>query len=114
MKSLSVFSVCLISVTALACDINFNVELQTFGENVMVELRSGSPGRSRPIASRTSQGGQVGFSNLCAGSYFLAIGNDEYVSVTPVKQFQDEHDYSSRIILQRGSGNVSRQSRKSL
>lgn len=39
---------------------------------------------------------------------------DDYVSVTPVKQFQDDHDYSSRITLQRGSGNVFKQSRKSL
>jgi hypothetical protein len=103
-----------VSVATFACDINFNVELQTFGEHVMVELRSGSPGKSRPVASRKSQGGQVSFNNLCAGSYFLAIGNDDYVSVTPVKQFQHDHDYSSRITLQRGSGNVSKQSRKSL
>lgn len=74
------------SVPTFACDINFNVELQTFGENVTVELRSGSPGRSRPVASRKSQGCQVNFSNLCAGTYFLAIGNGDYVSVTPVKQ----------------------------
>lgn len=114
MKSLAFVCGCLVSVTALACDINFNVELQSFGESVTVELRSGSPGGSRPVASRKSQGGQVSFGKLCAGSYFLAIGNDDYVSVTPVKQFQDDHDYSSRITLQRGSGNVSKKSRKSL
>ena len=114
MKKITLFCICLMSASAFACDINFNVELQTFGENVTVELRSGSPGRSRPVASRKSQGGQVGFSKLCTGTYFLAIGNDDSVSVTPVKQFQDDHDYSSRITLQRGSGNVSKQSRKSL
>jgi hypothetical protein len=103
-----------VSASTYACDVNFNVELQTFGESVTVELRSGSPGRSRPVASRKSQGGQVSFSKLCPGSYFLAIGNDDNVSVTPVKQFQDDHDYSSRITLQRGAGNVSKQSRKSL
>lgn len=105
---------CLISTAAFACDISFNVELQTFGENVTVELRAGTPGKSRPVASRKSMGGRVDFRSLCAGSYFLAIGNDDTVSVTPVKQFQDDHDYSSRITLQRGSGNVSKRSRKSL
>lgn len=114
MKLLALVCGCLVSASTYACDVNFNVELQTFGESVTVELRSGSPGRSRPVASRKSQGGQVSFSKLCAGSYFLAIGNDDNVSVTPVKQFQDDHDYSSRITLQRGAGNVSKQSRKSL
>ena len=80
----------------------------------MVELRSGSPGRSKLVATRTSRGGQVGFGSLCAGLYFLAIGNDGHVNVTPVRQFEDYHSYSSRITLQRGFGNVSKQSRKSL
>ena len=114
MKNLVLVFGSLISFASFACDISFNVELQTFGENVTVELRSGVPGKSRPVANRKSQGGQVNFNNLCQGSYFLAIGNDDYVSVTPVKQFLDDHDYSSRITLQRGTGNVSKQSRKSL
>ncbi len=88
--------------------------LQTFGENVNVELRRGTPGKSRPVTSQRSRGGHVGFSDLCPGSYFLAIGNEDYVSVTPTRQFEMDHVYSSRITMQRGSGNVSKQSRKSL
>ena len=99
---------------ANACNINFSIELQTFGENVTVDLRTGAPGRSRLVSIQRSQGGQVTFDNLCPGSYFLAIGNDDSVSVTPVRQFEIDHRYKSKIILQRGSGNVSKQSRKSL
>ena len=96
-----------ISYVASACNIDF-------GENVMVELRSGSPGKSKPITNERSKGGHVGFNSLCPGSYFLAIGNDDNVSVTPVRQFEIDHIYTSRITIQRGSGNVSKRSRKSL
>lgn len=99
---------------ALACDIGFKIELQTFGENVIVELRNGTPGHSRPVASRRSQGGQVYFNNLCPGPYFVAIGNDDNVSVTPVRHFQSSHDYSSQIVMQRGAGNITKRSRNSL
>ncbi len=103
-----------LSFGVIACDIEFKVELQTFGENVTVELRSGSPGKSRPVKSQRSQGGQVGFYSLCPGNYFLAIGNDDNVSVTPVQNFVEDFSYSSRITIQRGSGNVSKRSRKNL
>jgi hypothetical protein len=115
MFKVSVLIVCMtMSIAASACNIDFNIDLQTFGENVSVELRSGSPGRSKPVRNQRSQGGHVGFDHLCPGSYFLAIGNDDNVSVTPVRQFEIDHTYSSRITVQRGSGNVSKQSRKSL
>jgi hypothetical protein len=99
---------------AYACNIDFSITLQTFGEGVLVELRSGAPGRSRVVSSTRSSGGNVYFSSLCPGSYFLAIGNDESVSVTPVRNFEENMSYTSRITMQRGSGNVGRQSRKSL
>lgn len=99
---------------AYACNIAFNITLETFGEGVLVELRSGVPGQSRVISSTKSSGGNVGFSSLCPGSYFLAIGNDESVSVTPTRNFAENFSYTSRITMQRGSGNVGRQSRKSL
>ena len=113
-KFITLFFGLTLSIVASACNIDFNIELQTFGENVNVELRSGSPGNSRSVKSQRSQEGHVSFNTLGPGSYFLAIGNDDYVSVTPVRQFQINHIYSSRLIIQRGSGNVSKQSRKSL
>jgi len=103
-----------LSFAVNACNIDFSIELQTFGENVAVELRTGAPGSSRTVTSQRSQGGSVNFGKLCAGSYFLAIGNGDSVSVTPVRQFESDHSYSGKITLQRGSGNVSKQSRKSL
>ena len=100
--------------TVSACDIDFNIDLQTFGEGVTVELRFGVPGRSKVVRTAQSRGGNVQFGDLCPGNYFLAIGNGDNVSVTPVRQFQENVRYNSRITLQRGSGNVSKSSRKSL
>lgn len=100
--------------TAMACNTEYNITLETFGEGVLVELRSGNPGNSRVVQSRRSNGGNVNFGNLCPGNYFLAIGNDDSVSVTQTRFFEADAIYSGRITLQRGSGNVSRKSRKSL
>ena len=99
---------------AFACSTTLTVQLETFGEGVTIELRQGTPGRSRVFATQQSHGGTVNFRNLCAGSYFMAIGNEETVSVTPVRQFADNSQYRSRIVVQQGSGNVTRKSRKSL
>ena len=99
---------------ANACSTDYTIHLETFGEGVLVELRSGQPGHSRVVQATRSNGGTVYFASLCPGSYFVAIGNDDSVSVTPTRFFQDSARYTSRITMQRGSGNVSRQSRKSL
>jgi len=96
------------------CQTTFAITLNTFGEGVQVELRGGSPGSSRAIATRYSNGGRVYFENLCPGNYFLAIGDKETVSTTPVRYFEDFSEYSSSIVLQRGAGNVSKRSRSSL
>lgn len=106
--------VMLVSGQAMACSTQFKITLETFGEGVLVELRGGVPGRSRVLSATRSYGGAVNFHSLCPGSYFLAIGNDESVSVTPTRQFADHMIYTSRITLQRGVGNVATQSRKSL
>lgn len=97
-----------------SCETTYNITLQTFGEGVRVELRTGAPGSSKIVNSTFSRGGQVGFYRLCPGNYFLAIGNDDNVSVTPVRYFEDYAEYTSSITMQRGSGNVSRRARNSL
>jgi len=102
------------SGNALACNTEYNITLQTFGEGVLVELRSGSPGNSRVVQSKKSNGGSVNFKNLCAGNYFLAIGNSDSVSVTQTRYFEADAIYTDSIVIQRGSGNVSNKSRKSL
>ena len=98
----------------IACSTDFTINLETFGEGVTVELRKGVPGTSMVLQSQRSNGGIVLFSGLCPGSYFLAIGNDESVSVTPVRQFEDHSNYTSTLRMIKGSGNVSKKSRKTL
>lgn len=108
------FGASLTSAAFAGCDTTYTINLQTFGEGVRVELRTGAPGNSKVVSSNYSHGGQVGFSRLCPGNYFLAIGNDESVSVTQVRYFEDNAEYSGTITMQRGSGNVSKRSRNSL
>lgn len=96
------------------CTTTYNISLETFGEGVTVELRKGFPGNSTQVDVAHSSGGNVRFSGICSGSYFLAIGNSESVSVTPVKSFENNMEYSSSIRMQRGSGNVSTKRRSEL
>ena len=114
MKFLIVASSMFVGATCLACTTTFNVTLETFGEGVTVELRAGAPGASKVVGTRASSGGQVQFQQLCSGTYFLAIGNGETVSVTPVRTFQNNATYSSRITVKRGSGNVTKRPKSSL
>ena len=96
------------------CDISFAINIESFGEDVSVELRRGEPGSSRYIGTRRIRGGSVRFLNLCPGSYFVAIGNSDTVSVTPTRQFLKSHVYTSRLTIQKGSGNVTQQKRTNL
>jgi hypothetical protein len=98
----------------LACTTVLKILLETFGEGVLVELRAGVPGKSKVADTRRSSGGTVVFSGLCAGTYFLAIGNDEDVSVTPTRTFYDEMTYTSKITVTFGHGNVGRKKRSIL
>jgi hypothetical protein len=113
-RKLVLMPLVVLSASAFACNASYTVHLQTFGEGVLVELRAGAPGASRVARSAQSTGGTVSFSDLCPGGYFLAIGNEESVSVGPVRFFENDHTYTSRIALQKGSGNLTRRSRKSL
>lgn len=90
------------------------MQLETFGEGVTIELRQGVPGNSKIINSQRSHGGTVSFTNFCAGSYFMAIGNEDDVSVTPVRQFENNEQYRSSIRVTRSNGNVTQRSRGSL
>lgn len=96
------------------CDIDYSVNLKTLGQSVIVELRNGVPGKSQVVSTKRSSGGAVNFDALCAGKYFLAIGDDESVDVTPVRTFEEGHGYSSEIVTQRRHGNVSKKKRSSL
>lgn len=97
-----------------SCTANLTVQLETFGEGVTIELRQGTPGSSTVVESQRSSGGRVYFGNLCTGSYFMAIGNEDAVSVTPVRQFVDGRPYRSTIRVTQGGGNITRRSRGGL
>ena len=100
--------------SSYACNIEYNITLETFGARVLVELRSGSPGSSKVVSSKRSNGGSVSFNGICQGPYFLAIGDEDSVTVTQTRYFDEDTIYTSRITMQRGSGNTSKKSRKSL
>jgi len=96
------------------CTTTYDISLQTFGEGVSVELRKGYPGSSTVVDVAHTSGANVHFTGLCAGSYFLAIGNSESVSVTPARNFENDVAYRSSIQMQRGAGNVSSKRRNEL
>jgi hypothetical protein len=113
-QTLFLASMLMVAQIGQACEITYEVQLETFGEGVLVELRTGRPGASTVLKSQRSNGETVRFTGLCPATYFLAIGNDDSVNVTQTRFFADGSTYTSRITIKRGSGNVSRQSRKSL
>jgi len=91
-------------------------ELTQGGNRVMVELRKGAPGASKVVDTQYFEGltGTVCFSNMHAGSYFIAIGNGDTVAVGPVRQFSGGQSVHTRVRVTQSSGNVGTQSRGSL
>lgn len=100
--------------------IDVTVELSsdiTMDDNkLMVELRQGTPGSSKVFDTKYIEGrtGTVSFSNMCPGSYFIAIGNGDYVAVGPVRQFKEGQRISTKLTVTMSYGNVSTKKRSSL
>lgn len=100
--------------------VNLTVELSPAlakaGEDILIELRQGVVGRSKVINSQKFHGktGTVFFGNLCAGSYFMDIGNGQLVAVTPVHEFGDNGRYVSTIRVSFSEGNVATRNRNEL
>jgi hypothetical protein len=114
MKKFYAFLFLLFPSLGFSCTIQYQINLETFGEGVLVELRKGIPGSSKIIDVRRSTGGSVLFNKLCQGSYFVAIGSGDSVDVTPTKNFVEQVKYTSNITVQRGTGNMSKKSRNAL
>ena len=89
-----------------ACNIEFRVILETYGDNVKVELRVGEIGNSFPLVIKQSNSGKLEYKELCPSKYFLAIGNDKEVSITPVQDFEKGKIYTSTVHLTSGVGNM--------
>jgi hypothetical protein len=116
-SALGAFAVAPSSARACTTTYTVNLQNQTAGSTtngVLVELRQGVPGHSTIVTTQRSSGGSAYFTNLCAGTYFLAIGDGDNVQVTPSHQFADNYTYTSTITLITGPGNVTNKSRKSL
>jgi hypothetical protein len=96
------------------CGIELNVILETFGEDVNVELRSGELGNSFPLVVKRAKSSKLHYDGLCEGNYFIAIGNDDQVSTTPVERFVKGTVYTSTVTLTKGVGNVSSHDRRNL
>lgn len=88
------------------CNISFEVTLETFGATVNVELRVGSVGDSFPLVVKQASDGKLNYTGLCPSRYFLAIGDDKSVSTTPVQEFVSGHNYTSKVHLTKGVGNM--------
>ena len=111
-------------VTASACSTVYTVHLEVelspeitqSGENILIELRNGRVGRSHVVNSQRFHGrqGTVSFSGLCAGSYFVDIGNADLVAVGPVHDFEDASQYESTIRVAFSKGNVATRRRSEL
>jgi len=112
------------SSSAFACStvytINLQVELSPEiakqGDDILVELRSGAVGRSKVVSNQKLHGknGTVSFSGLCAGAYFVDIGNGDLVAVAPVHNFSDGAHYVSTIRVSFTTGNVATQRRSNI
>jgi hypothetical protein len=99
---------------ASKCNINYQIKLETYGENVTVELRVGELGNSFPLVIKQAKDGDIAYSGLCPGKYFIAIGNDKNVSTTPVQDFVTNTRYNSKVQLTQGVGNMSSSRREKL
>lgn len=113
MRLLIALAALLASFHSFACDIQYRVNVKTVGEKVTVELRKGIPGKSRLIKSEVTRGGLLEFNNICPGSYFIAVGDGQYVDVTPQKTFEEGYEYESELRYER-VGNVKRKKRTEL
>ena len=97
-------------------EVGFSSEITQGQNRVMVELRQGVPGSSSVFDTKYFEGqtATVSFSQMPAGSYFLAIGNGDSVAVGPVHQFSYGQRQHSTVRVTQSSGNIGTRSRSSL
>jgi hypothetical protein len=91
-------------------------ELTNRDDNILVELRLGSVGNSKVVDSKHFVGhnGTVVFSGMCAGSYFIDIGNGSKVAVGPVHVFAASQRIHTTVQVSYSAGNVGTMSRSGL
>jgi hypothetical protein len=85
-------------------------------DNILIELRQGAVGTSKVVDQKQFSGhtGTVNFLNMCAGSYFIAIGNGSTVAIGPVHIFIDKQHIQSTIRVIQSHGNIGTMNRDRL
>lgn len=88
------------------CNIDYSITLEAFSPDTKVELRSGELGNSFSLGIRAAKEGKVGFTSLCPGSFFIAVGNEMDISLGPVQEFSKGKIYNSKVHMTRDLGNM--------
>jgi hypothetical protein len=112
------------SATAANCSASYAIDLTvdlgydlTQGNSgLMVELRQGFIGGSKSISTELFVGrtGIVVFSNMCAGLYFIAIGNGAKVAVGPSRLFTNNQHVHTSVHVTSSAANIDTMSRDAL
>jgi hypothetical protein len=106
---------CLSSYT-IGLTVELSPELTNRDDNILVELRQGVVGQSKiaDIKHFAGHNGSVVFLNICAGSYFIDIGNGSKVAVGPVHVFGDDQHIQTTVRVTYSNGNVGTMNRSGL
>jgi hypothetical protein len=96
--------------------VDLNPELTNGKDNVLIELRQGAVGHSQVIDKKEFVGrsGTVVFASLCAGTYFIDIGNGERVAVGPIHPLRENQHLDTTVRVSFSEGNISTMSRGGL
>jgi hypothetical protein len=96
--------------------VELSPELTNRKDSVLIELRQGSVGHSKVKDQKQFVGhsGTVIFAKLCAGSYFIDIGNGEKVAVGPIHSLSDNQHLNTTVRVSFAHGNISTMSRSGL
>lgn len=91
-------------------------EISEGKKDLLIELRQGVVGHSTVVGAEHFHGstGTVAFNGVCAGSYFMDIGNGKTVAVTPVHSFSGFGTSEHNITVSFTTGNVSNMPKKDL
>lgn len=91
-------------------------EISEGKKDLLIELRQGVVGHSTVIGTEHFHGstGTVAFDGVCAGTYFMDIGNGKTVAVTPVHSHSGFGTSEHNITVSFTTGNVSNMQKKDL
>lgn len=100
----------------ISLTVELNPQLTDSQKDVLIELRRGAVGNSKVVSTKRFVGhrGTVAFSRLCAGSYFIDIGNGSTVAVGPIHVLRNNEHIHSTIQVSFTEGNIGTMNRSNL